>query len=180
MTWERALIGLSFVAAVSAAGVVAIPAAPPETRPEQAVAAEQHHVEVGDEMNKIARRMAAVWFAGQAENRELALYELHEIGEVIEKISDANPVENGVHLAGVLEAIEGTQLAALKTAIESGDRSEFELRYRDTVHACNECHRIVDHAFIRIDIPTAPPVSNRRWNYTTKDADAAILRAAAR
>jgi len=174
MSWERALIGLSFVVALSAAGVVSIPRAQQDSASMTKEVTEK--VEVGDEMNKIARRMAVVWFAGQADNRELALYELHEIHEVMEKIRDADPVEDGVHLAGVLAALEDTQLAALETAVKTGDRVEFERRYRETTHACNECHRIVNHAFIRIDIPNSPPVSNRRWDYTTKDADADVMR----
>lgn len=122
--------------------------------------------ELGDRMNVLARRFSAVWFAGKSGNKELAKYELHEMEEVIESIQLLRPIENGVNVAEVLEGVAHSQLEKLEEAVESGDAARFEAAYKDTIVACNSCHRSAAHAFIQITTPSASPVPNRVWRPT--------------
>jgi len=117
----------------------------------------------GDQMNSFARRFAGLWFAVHSENTELAEYELHEMHEVIEGIEPLHKVENGVKINGVLEGLENGQLKALGDAIESKDLVAFEKAYHETMRACNDCHTSAGHGFIRIRVPTRPPVANRDY-----------------
>ena len=111
--------------------------------------------ELGSEMDRISRRMTDLWHAGIAGDQGLALRELNEIYTAFETIRNEDIERNGVRFTGLLEAIESTQLATLKGAVETGNREKFEHAYRETMTTCNECHRIVDHGDIRIDDPSA-------------------------
>ncbi len=127
-------------------------------------------IELGDEMHKLGRRMGVLWYAGQAGNTELGMYELHEMLEVINTIVEADPIENGVQLAGVLNGLKQTQLLAVGAALETRDKAAFEAAYQDTVATCNGCHQSIKHAFIKIQVPTAPPAGNRAWDFDNKKA----------
>jgi len=120
--------------------------------------------QLGDRMNVLARRFAAVWFAAKNGNRDLVRYELHEMEEVIESIELLRPIENGVDVAAVLDAVAHTQVKAMREAVDAKDPERFEAAYADTIDTCNACHYSADHPFIRITTPSASPVPNRVWS----------------
>jgi len=136
---------------------------------------EKQKIMLGDEMHKLGRRMGALWYAGQAGNSELGLYELDEMFEVVETIVDADLVEEGVQLSGVLDALKRTQLVAVGDALERNDKVAFEAAYHDTIATCNGCHQSAQHAFIKIQVPTAPPAGNRAWDFDNKKALALLM-----
>jgi len=120
--------------------------------------------QLGDRMNALARRFAAVWFAARNGNRDLVRYELHEMEEVIESIELLRPIEGGVDVATVLDSVAHTQVRAMREAVDAKDAERFEAAYADTIETCNACHSSADHPFIRISTPTASPVPNRVWS----------------
>jgi len=130
---------------------------------------------LGERMNVLARRLAAVWYAGTNGNKALAKYELHEMEEMIESIELLHPIENGVNVANVLEAVAETQLCALGAAVESGDQARFRNAYADTMEACNACHASAGRPFVRIAMPSAPPVPNRLWTPPEEPPRAVIV-----
>ena len=140
------------------------PAAPVAVAPEV-----EHEIELGDKMFTMARRFSSLWYAGENGNVELGLYELHEMHEVVEEIAEANPIENGVRIAGVLDAVERTQFEAMRKALVAKDPVGFKRAYHDTIEMCNSCHTSTKHTFIKIEVPNAPPMRNRRWDYTGED-----------
>ena len=73
------------------------------------------------------------------------------------------PEENGVKLAGVIEAFEQTQLSALKKAVDHRDVNEFNRNYTEAISVCNSCHQSTGRPFIIITEPTGLPVSNQQW-----------------
>ena len=121
---------------------------------------EQHDRGLGDRMNSMARRFAGLWFAGRSGNRELAEYELYEMREEIEGIEAMQLVEHGVDVSVMLKALADNQLESVDRSLEAGGDA-FEDAYRTTVSGCNACHVASQHSFIRISVPTAPPVTNR-------------------
>ncbi|TVQ80774.1 MAG: hypothetical protein EA369_02125, partial [Bradymonadales bacterium] len=67
-------------------------------------------------MHEMAVRHAKIWFAGQAENWELADYEVHELEELVELIQAAHPEYDGMPIADLLRSM-------LVNSIEAGVRS---------------------------------------------------------
>lgn len=119
--------------------------------------------ELGEQMNSMARRFAMLWFAGQHGNRDLARYELHEMEEIIEGIAAVPRQKNGVDVPALVTVLGKSHLPQLEAAVDSGDQGRFEQAYRATMAACNSCHTAAGYGFIQIQIPTAPPVTNRAW-----------------
>jgi hypothetical protein len=54
-------------------------------------------------------------------------------------------------------------LSALGKAIEGKDRNEFRRAFDALTAGCNACHTAAAHAFIRIERPAQPPVSNQNF-----------------
>ncbi len=62
-------------------------------------------------------------------------------------------------------------LAQLDKAIDAQDKAQFETAYNQTVAGCNSCHANYTadakypkgRPFIKITVPTQPPVGNQQW-----------------
>ncbi len=167
MTQTRALptVGVILAAVACALSLVALV----DVRADDTDATE--HVdaaELGESMNTLARRFASLWFAMKFENRPLAEYELHEIEEVIEEITATPRIENGVDISPVLAEVNARSLGAVRSAIAADDFEAARRAYEATILACNSCHVMSRHEFIRIKVPTEPPVPNREFRPTPK------------
>lgn len=109
-----------------------------------------------------------LWFAAKASNWELAAYQVHELEETMEAAKALDAEENGVKISEVLDAVLQTQVAELAKAVERKNQTEFQKAYDETVSACNGCHTEAGRRFIQIIRPTAPPVTNQRWEPSSK------------
>jgi hypothetical protein len=52
----------------------------------------------------------------------------------------------------------------MATSIDKRNQSNFTQAYDETLSACNGCHVESGHRFIKITRPTAPPVTNQKWD----------------
>ena len=126
---------------------------------------EDHHehghegLHLGAKMHEIGRRFAAVWFAGEAGNKPMLDYQIHEMEEVIEEIEEANPTEHGVNVADQLDARIVSQLEPLESSLDSDD-VDFEKTYRSIMTECTSCHATTEHDFINVKIPEYNPYPN--------------------
>ncbi len=118
---------------------------------------------LGEYMTTNQLHLAKVWYAGQSQNWDLALYELNELDETMEAAEALHAVKNKVDITGVLESIRQTQVAALRSAIDRKKLRLFSKAYSEQVAACNGCHLAAGYRFIHITRPTAPPVTNQTW-----------------
>lgn len=123
---------------------------------------------LGDFMTTIQLHAGKLWFAAKASNWELADYELDELKETMEAAKALNAEKNGVKISGVLDAVIQTQVAQLADAIKRKSQTEFQKSYDGTLSACNGCHTEAGFKFIHIVRPTAPPVTNQRWETSAK------------
>jgi hypothetical protein len=123
---------------------------------------------LGEYMTTIQLHAGKLWFAAKASNWELAQYELDELKETMEAAKDLNAEKNGVKISGVLDSVLQTQVAQLAKTIKQKNQSEFQKSYDETLSACNGCHTEAGYKFIHIVRPTAPPVTNQRWEPSTK------------
>ena len=123
---------------------------------------------LGEYMTTIQLHAGKLWFAANATNWNLASYELDELKETMEAAKALNAEKNGVKVANVLDAVLQTQIAQLDAAIKSKGKSEFQQAYDATLSACNGCHGEAGVKFIHIIRPSAPPVTNQRWDSDAK------------
>jgi hypothetical protein len=124
-------------------------------------AAEQYVPGLGEFMSATQVRHAKLWFAGDAKNWELAAFELDEIKEGLEDAAKLHPTHDGIAVAQLIKANLDAPLSALAKAIGEKDRSGFRRAFDALTAGCNACHTAAAHAFIRIERPARPPVSNQ-------------------
>jgi hypothetical protein len=123
---------------------------------------------LGEYMTTIQLHAGKLWFAARASNWDLADYELHELKETMEAAKALNAEKNGVKISGVLDSVIQTQVAQLADSIKRKNPTEFQKSYDETLSACNGRHTEAGVKFIHVIRPTAPPVTNQRWETATK------------
>jgi hypothetical protein len=119
-------------------------------------------------MITIQLHAAKLWFAAKASNWELAAYELHELEETMGAVTKLDVEKNGVKISNVMDAVLKTQIAELDKSIEAKNQSAFQKSYDETLSACNGCHTESGHRFIKIVRPSAPPVTNQKWEISPR------------
>jgi hypothetical protein len=132
------------------------------------LAAKESAPGLGEYMTTIQLHAGKLWFAVNATNWDLASYELDELKETMEAAKALNAEKNGVKVSNVLDAVLQTQIVQLEDAIKRKGKSEFQKSYDATVGACNGCHSEAGVKFIHIIRPSAPPVTNQRWEMDAK------------
>jgi heme exporter protein D len=131
-------------------------------------AAQESAPGLGEYMSTIQLHAGKLWFAVNATNWDLANYELDELKETMEAAKALNAEKNGVKVSNVLDAVLQSQIAQLGEAIKLKGKGEFQKAYDATLSACNDCHGEAGVKFIRIIRPSAPPVTNQRWESDAK------------
>ena len=123
---------------------------------------------LGEYMTTIQLHAGKLWFAAKVSNWELAEYEVDELKETMEVAKALNIEKNGVKISGVLDSVLQTQVAQLTESIKRKSETEFIKSYNETLSACNGCHTEAGYKFIHIVRPSAPPVTNQRWEMSPK------------
>ena len=104
---------------------------------------------LGDIMNTVQTRHQKLWFAGKAQNWQLAAFELRQLKasltEAVVLYSDL-PVSNVATLEGPLQSVSD--------AITEKDGRKFAKAVGDLTEGCNACHQSVGRGFIVMRIPT--------------------------
>lgn len=101
-----------------------------------------------------------LWFAAQAKNWPLALYQFNEarghMQWLIRKspmIRSQGPDKEQVDIEGIFGGIDTGSLADVKTAIEAKDGAKFAGAYRTMLENCYSCHKAVGRPYIRPMVP---------------------------
>jgi hypothetical protein len=81
----------------------------------------------------------------------------------MEAVKGLNVEKNGVKIPEVMDAVLKTQIVQLEDSIKAKSQSQFQKSYDETLSACNGCHTESGHRFIQVIRPTAPPVTNQKW-----------------
>jgi len=115
-------------------------------------------------MADVGYHFANLWFAGDKENWPLAKYYLQGTRSHLSwavRIHPVRPTSTGgqVNLNGILQAMDGSQLADIDTAITNKDTAAFKTAYRQTLEMCYACHKACEKAYLRPQVPSAPSVS---------------------
>jgi hypothetical protein len=115
-------------------------------------------------MVELGMRHALTWFAGDAGNWPLADHMVHELEELIEDIEEMHPVYRDVQVAAMLRDMTSPAVEALEDAVEARDRAAFAAAFDELTTACNHCHVASGKSAIVIQRPTAPPLTNLRFD----------------
>jgi len=107
-----------------------------------------------------------IFFAGDAGNWELAAYEFDELKEGLSNGAKYYPTLDDIAVADLMKANIDGPLDKLDKAIEAKNKGEFASAYTALTNACTNCHSAAKHAFIKIQKPTAPMITNQNYAVT--------------
>lgn len=85
-----------------------------------------------------------------ARNAPLAGFYLHEIEETAETIIETIPRYDDYPVADLTREMLLPAIERLEDAIESGDWNASDTRFSETLAACNACHQVSGHGYVRI------------------------------
>lgn len=123
---------------------------------------DNHQVENGQlpliyHMSFISRYSKKLYFAGDAENWELADIYSHEIEEISEVIIDMNKEHDGINISELMETMLLPQIERIEEAIENEDRETFLERYNVLIQTCNQCHVATNYDAVVMTVPQTNP-----------------------
>src|SRR5262245_30400532 len=121
---------------------------------------------LGEIMSLTQMRHLKLWFAGQAENWDLAAYETDELAEGFGDVVRFHPTHKGspVPLSQLVPEFTTVPVEALRSAIERRDRAAFTAAYDSLTQGCNGCHRAAGFSFNVVERPSENPYSNQRFH----------------
>jgi hypothetical protein len=123
---------------------------------------------LGEFMNQLSYRHGKLWFAGQAQNWELAAYELDEIKEGLADIGQYHPTHHEVK--GIPRQIEQHMTAPIiqtAQAIYNKNTIDFTAGYDALTAGCNACHQANGFSFNVIVTPETNNYSNQQFKLQT-------------
>ncbi len=110
-------------------------------------------MEVAVHMGHLQRYHQKWWAAGAAGNAELAAFYLHEMGEVMEEIADAGVMDEGVDVSGPMRTYGPPMVKELERILKADGVAAMHARGDMLVNACNSCHAVTGHPYLRIQVP---------------------------
>jgi hypothetical protein len=120
------------------------------------VAAEPCVPRLGDIMNTLQLRHLKLYFAGRAQNWELADFELHRLRE---GLSEAALLYSGIPATNVTTL--ATPIRSIAEAIKAKNVRKFTDALGQFTDGCNACHQTMGRKFIVIGLPTEQPFTNQ-------------------
>jgi hypothetical protein len=128
-----------------------------------------YHPELGEQMLGIQIRHARLWFAGEAQNWNLAAFELQELKEAFDAVVEQNP-EHAIfqpqRLADILPAMTKGPITALRDSIDHSSKPEFEKAFDSLSAGCTGCHHVAGNDFLVIQRPKTPILDNLQTTTT--------------
>ena len=118
---------------------------------------------LGEFMTATQLRHAKLWFAGKNDNWGLAAYEVDEIKEGLEDAARLHSIFQGIPVAEMIKTIIDPRIERLEKAIAAKNGTQFVAAFDDLTDGCNACHAAAGKPFIRIQRPTAPPLTNQNF-----------------
>jgi hypothetical protein len=118
---------------------------------------------LGEIMAQSASRHVKLWLAGQAQNWDLAAYEVDELYEGFEEIGKYHPTHKQIKqtLPKLIAQYLDQPLAGLEQAIKDKNQQDFVKYYDELTVGCNTCHQATEFGFNVVSRPTFNPFSNQ-------------------
>lgn len=112
-------------------------------------------------MTHVGYHYSNLWFAAEQENWPLADFYLGETRANIKWAVRAKPFRKGpngenIDLGAIAQALDNTNLAGLKQAIEAKQKTQFAALYTEALSVCYACHKASGKPYLRPQIPASP------------------------
>ncbi|HEV3058568.1 MAG TPA: hypothetical protein VGY48_09975 [Vicinamibacterales bacterium] len=158
---RRAVVAVVAVFCLSSAGCGGISTSGGANPP-----AEAYVPGLGEIMGLQQMRHTKLWFAGQAENWELAAYEIDELGEGFDDIVKFHPTHKDSPVApkDAIPRMVTEPLQALRAAVGKKDSGAFVQAYDAFTASCNNCHQATNFGFNRVQTPATNPYPNQLFS----------------
>ena len=113
-------------------------------------------------MTKVGYHFTNLWIAVRHDNWPLADFYLGEVRNNVKWAVRAKPIRTvragTLDLNGIAQAIDNTQFADLKKAIDAKQKEQFIKSYEETMTACYACHQASEKPYLRPQKPSEPEV----------------------
>ncbi len=125
---------------------------------------------LGTVMMEYGNRLSRLWFAANADNWDMAKYQLDEMLEIQEVGETTRP-----NRAPALKAFEASYLKPMDAAIAAKDKAAFAKAFTATITGCNACHSAQTAAnwssykFVEVQVPNINPAAYIDWNGAGQD-----------
>jgi len=125
---------------------------------------------LGEMMTLQQMRHTKLWLAGEAQNWELADYELDELAEGFDDIVKFHPTHKDSPVApkDAIPRMITQPIADLRAAVEKKDGGSFGTAYDGLTDACNNCHQATNFGFNRVQRPANNPYPNQAFSAPRK------------
>ena len=107
----------------------------------------------------VTPRHIKLYYAGTAENWELADFELRELRSAFRRIMNTIPVYRDRDVEEAVGAVLAPHLDDTAGAIADGDLKHFARAYEELTASCNACHTYLEHPFLVVKVPLARSAS---------------------
>jgi hypothetical protein len=120
---------------------------------------------LGEIMAQSAVRHAKLWFAGQAQNWDLAAYEVDELREGFEDAGKYHPTHKQIAqpIPDLISQNMDQPLVGVEQAIKDKNLQTFVKNYDNLTAACNACHQATEFGFNRVSRPNFNPFANQSF-----------------
>ena len=122
---------------------------------------EESDYELAVAMSRMQVYFNKLWFAGKAENWELAHFYAHEVEETLEEIIEHNVEDDGINVSNLAKIMTAQPFKKLEKSVKKEVLADFETAYTGMMRTCNQCHQASEHSYIQIKIPTMPAFDNQ-------------------
>lgn len=129
----------------------------------------EYHPELGEQMLGIQIRHDRLWFAGEAQNWNLAAFEIQELKEAFDAVVEQNrehAIFQPAKLSDILPAMTNAPIKSLRDAVDHSSKPEFEKAFDSLSAGCTGCHHIAGNDFLVIQRPTTPMLDNLKTEVT--------------
>ncbi|MCS7073533.1 MAG: hypothetical protein NZ108_03610, partial [Bacteroidia bacterium] len=139
--------------------------------PSKSIAEEKHaknsekeeEIELAVLMSYNQRFAEKLFFAGQANNWELADFYVEELSENAEKIISHRIIDDGVDISELTKGMLLPAIQKLQESVKAKNQSQFFRDYKSLIISCNGCHSAAKHGFIVIQEPQKPSQDNQSF-----------------
>jgi len=118
---------------------------------------------MGELMGSTQMRHAKLFLAGQAQNWQLADYEMDELQEGFDDSVRLYPSHKGANVAELLPSLTAPAMASLHAAIQQRDPASFAQAFDALTTACNDCHEASNFGFNVVQRPETNPYTNQQF-----------------
>ncbi len=125
---------------------------------------------LGTVMIEYGNRLSRLWFSANADNWDMAKYQLDEMTEIQEVGETTRPAR-----APILKAFEDGYLKPIDAAILAKDKAAFTKAFNAAVAGCNGCHTAStgtnwnSYKYVEVQVPKIDPAAYVDWKGAGQD-----------